>query len=333
MNPKTLTALIDADIEIYRAAAVAQHTVDFDDGDGPTVLLNMERAQEEFRANIRQLLQSCRAKQALLCFTDRSKPKAPFRYRLTTTYKAQRSGIKPELHDPLIDWVKQNFKWRIMPGLEGDDVMAILAGSEGRNRLIIVSIDKDMITVPCRLYVPGKGWERPRVISPETADYNWMFQTLTGDSVDNYGGARGIGACQGREGPGGGPTTSRSFGSVFWTPWRRQDTTRSTRYFRRASRASCDTRTTTRRRDASAFGIRNNRSGQMQKGDIERLQELFCSGELRVFGLDVNDIRFMRETFFNAGVDFPVKLDEAQVELKVILWPKPVCPTCGKERG
>jgi DNA polymerase-1 len=199
MNPSTLTALVDADIVVYQAAAVSEQSVDFDDGDGPTTILNMDRAKETVIKTLTTYRKAVRAKDMRLCLTDRSSAKATFRYKVLPSYKGQRPNSKPALHDELLDWMKDEYKHILYPGLEGDDVMGILASGEGRSRLVIVSIDKDMTTVPCRLWVPGKGQEKPRLISHEEADRNWMIQTLTGDTVDNYKGAPGIGPVKARQ--------------------------------------------------------------------------------------------------------------------------------------
>ena len=56
---------------------------------------------------------------------------------------------------------------------------------------IIVSSDKDMDTVPGKRYSPyhDKFFETSEYI----ANYNWLAQTLSGDSSDGYKGAKGIG--------------------------------------------------------------------------------------------------------------------------------------------
>ena len=74
--------------------------------------------------------------------------------------------------------------------LEGDDVLGILATSKEFNDPIIVSPDKDMRTVPCKL-LAGDDLE---LITKRQADRNWMIQALTGDNTDNYKGISGVGS-------------------------------------------------------------------------------------------------------------------------------------------
>ena len=79
----------------------------------------------------------------------------------------------------------------IIPDLEGDDVMGIIATDPTRtDQRIIVSIDKDMKTIPGHLLIGGELMH----ISPEEADYNHLYQTLVGDTIDGYSGCPGIGA-------------------------------------------------------------------------------------------------------------------------------------------
>ena len=52
---------------------------------------------------------------------------------------------------------------------------------------IIVSEDKDMKTIPGWLFNPKKD-KKPRLISPEEADWWHMLQTMTGDTTDGYKG-------------------------------------------------------------------------------------------------------------------------------------------------
>jgi len=76
--------------------------------------------------------------------------------------------------------------------LEADDVLGILATSGNRfieGEKVIVSEDKDLKTIPCKLWKSGELLN----ITKEEADYNHLFQTLTGDTTDGYSGLRGVG--------------------------------------------------------------------------------------------------------------------------------------------
>ena len=69
-------------------------------------------------------------------------------------------------------------------------MLGILATSKELDDPIIVSPDKDMRTVPCKL-LAGDDLE---LITRRQADRNWMIMALTGDTTDNYKGLSGVGS-------------------------------------------------------------------------------------------------------------------------------------------
>ena len=76
------------------------------------------------------------------------------------------------------------------PGLEGDDVLGIMATMKSTEERIIVSIDKDMKTVPGRY---ARDDFEVIEVSEDQADTWHLFQALTGDIVDGYKGCPGVG--------------------------------------------------------------------------------------------------------------------------------------------
>lgn len=79
-----------------------------------------------------------------------------------------------------------------MDGLEADDLMGILATTEGYEDSIVVTLDKDLKTIPGRHYNPVKD-DKPRTVTQAEADRYWLYQTLIGDSTDGYKGCPLIG--------------------------------------------------------------------------------------------------------------------------------------------
>ena len=75
--------------------------------------------------------------------------------------------------------------------MEADGCIGILATIKGSNS-IIVSGDKDFKTIPGRFYdfLRNEFYD----ITQEEADYWHLFQTLIGDTTDNYKGCPGCGA-------------------------------------------------------------------------------------------------------------------------------------------
>ena len=82
---------------------------------------------------------------------------------------------------------EDNYNGKVEDKLEADDLLGILGSSD--KDYIIWSIDKDLLTVPAHHLVHGKVVE----VDEEQANYNFFYQTLVGDSTDNYKGCPTIG--------------------------------------------------------------------------------------------------------------------------------------------
>jgi DNA polymerase-1 len=181
------TALIDADIVAYRAAAVSQENIDWQDGKtGPT--LSKQQALSSAKFIVDDWTERADCNKAILCFTGANN----FRREVFPEYKSNRKGDPPELLGQTIEWMKDNYESYSVHRLEADDLMSVFATSEYVKAAIIVSIDKDMQTVPAFVFNPDKD-KRPRRIRVPQADRFWMTQVLTGDSTDGYKGIPGIG--------------------------------------------------------------------------------------------------------------------------------------------
>ena len=125
----------------------------------------------------------------LMCFSD---PKANFRKHLLPTYKANRAGKrKPLGYYEVFKRVHKNFRTYQKDTLEADDCVGILMTIKGNNA-VAVSGDKDFKSIPGKFYnfLQDEFYE----ISKEEADYNHLYQTLIGDTADNYKGCPGIGS-------------------------------------------------------------------------------------------------------------------------------------------
>lgn len=183
-------ALLDGDIIAYRAACGLEKTIDWGDTGGKVTEVDIEAAKKEAVKLAQQWADKVDAKEVIVGFTGTDK----FRTRILPTYKANRSGQKPLAHAAAVQAIKDKFPNHLIRGLEADDVLGILSTTpKYADRAVIVSIDKDFRTIPGRFcnMMP----ERPKtvVITPAEADYWWMYQTLVGDSVDNYKGCPRIG--------------------------------------------------------------------------------------------------------------------------------------------
>lgn len=181
-----MVALIDADIVAYRAASVAQENIDWNDGvEGNT--LSSQQAKESAQHIINEWMHGARQNRAILCWSSTNN----FRKEISDTYKTNRGGEKPELLLEVTEWMKSNHESYSVEGLEADDVMGIYHTTSGTDS-VIVSIDKDMQTIPGMVFNPDKD-RGPKRISIGQADRFWMLQTLMGDRVDGIKGIPRIG--------------------------------------------------------------------------------------------------------------------------------------------
>jgi len=187
----TLRLLIDGDILTYKVCWAVQTVVHWDDG-----ILTTATNVEELKAQANTMIEYWQEKlgegkefTTVICFSDRANN---FRRKIFPDYKLNRKDSKKPLgYNHLETYLKEHYATKTQPMLEADDVLGILATDGEFDRNIIISIDKDMLTIPCEYY--NMDSEITEVIDEKTADHMFFFQTLTGDSVDNYKGCPGIG--------------------------------------------------------------------------------------------------------------------------------------------
>jgi DNA polymerase-1 len=185
----TRTLLIDADVVAYNAAAACEVATHWGDGYW-TWHCEESQVQAAVIDKIEQYREGLDATDVKLCLTD---SEGNFRFSVLPSYKGNRKGTKkPLVLKAIKQWLIEEHEAYFRPGLEGDDCMGILATSKAiKGEKIIVSIDKDMKTIPglyCRDLTSGVV-----EISEEEADYWHLYQTLTGDTTDGYAGCPGIG--------------------------------------------------------------------------------------------------------------------------------------------
>lgn len=187
------TLLADGDIDAYQIASACQQTTDWGDGE-ITTSADIEEAKRQIDIRLKMLKKMLGADRVIVCLTDTQN----FRKDILPTYKANRQGVlKPVLLTELRQHLKDHHEVFQRPFLEADDVMGILS-TMGDNDLIkgeriIVSIDKDMKSVPGLLFNPMKVADGVIEIGIHQADYQHMYQTLIGDATDGYKGCPGVG--------------------------------------------------------------------------------------------------------------------------------------------
>lgn len=180
-----MTLLIDADWLIYAACTACECDIRWDEW---IHTLHLEPA--DVHAYIGNRIEGWQAttgeSDVVMCFSDYPS----FRHDLFPEYKANRIGKRKPLGlRDLRLWVEQRYETRTMVGLEGDDVLGILATNGSYRSPIIVSPDKDMRTIPGLLLAK----DEVEVITASSAVRSWMRQALTGDQSDGYPGIKGCG--------------------------------------------------------------------------------------------------------------------------------------------
>lgn len=186
------TLLIDADIVAYQVAARNETKYDFEDGQAPAIVIDGDKALRDVEEALSGFAATLKAQRTVVCLSD---PKKNWRKRLEPTYKLKRKDTpKPALLMAVKDYLFKEYGKAIVPWLEADDVMGILATTPGRaDEVVIVSEDKDMRGIPGLVYHPHRPENGVMLISRLDADRFHLWQALVGDPTDGYPGCPGIG--------------------------------------------------------------------------------------------------------------------------------------------
>lgn len=197
---KRIALLLDGDYLLFSAMSAAEEEVDWGD-DIWSLQCDHNKARSILKADINSIRERLKefhdAKLVMVFSTTNGEDN--WRKQVLETYKANRKGKRkpvgyPVLLQELLDdneTYYRTFRW---DGLEGDDVIGILATHPEYldvDEAIPVSCDKDFNTIPGRFY-----WlTNNKVVTNTVADANkWhMYQTIKGDTTDGYGGIPGIG--------------------------------------------------------------------------------------------------------------------------------------------
>ena len=179
----------DADILLYKSMTIAEQEIDWGD-DIWTLYADLKDAKQAFNFQLNKIRQELDVDDYVCCLSDHTHN---FRKDVDPTYKSHRKGTrKPVGYVALSEWVEEHFKTLRKPSLEGDDVMGILATKpENIGKCIIVSDDKDLKSIPGKLYRPTAGEKLD--VTEADADRFFLTQVLTGDPADGYKGLAGVG--------------------------------------------------------------------------------------------------------------------------------------------
>ena len=181
-----MTLLIDADWLIFNSCCACEqdtrwneweHTLHSDERDILNLIENRLDVYRSIADNNHDIV---------MCFT--SYP--TFRHEIFPEYKINRIGKrKPLALKSIIKEVKQRYETVAYDNLEGDDVLGLLATNGRYKDPIIVSVDKDMRTLPCKLIAA----EEIEHITNKKATRHWFEMSLAGDAGDGILGIKGMG--------------------------------------------------------------------------------------------------------------------------------------------
>ena len=183
-------ALIDGDVVLYEVTASCEQAWDWGN-DMWTLHSDFREARQKFDCWIADLVKLLEVDEVVVALSDR----ANWRKDVLPTYKANRKGKRKPLTFPTLrDYATRTYKCAELPTLEADDVLGILATDPARKTEdVVVTIDKDLRTVPGKHFNPNHPEEGIVEVSLEQADFNHLMQSLAGDPVDGYAGCPGIG--------------------------------------------------------------------------------------------------------------------------------------------
>ena len=180
------TLLCDSDIFAFKLASTNQVNSPWGSWTYP------EQAIQLLDSYVAELVETLKADKVIMCLTD---PNDNFRYEVMDDYKDRDRSGRPELLTMLKQHLTEEYDSYVRPRLEADDVMGILATHPHliEDNTIVVSEDKDLRTIPCKLYNPNRPELKTITITDTQAKAFHMWQTICGDAVDGFKGAKGIG--------------------------------------------------------------------------------------------------------------------------------------------
>ena len=191
--------LIDADLLLYKAAIGSEFTCDWG-GNNWVLSANLDQAMDTIQARIKGMKLHFNTSSFTMVRSDDKN----FRSSLYPEYKGDRKLTrKPIIYTPLRDWVDDEYGCIHYANCEADDTLGILHTQDPQADTIIISEDKDMLTVPGKLYRGGE----LITVTPAMAHRYHMLQTLTGDATDGYPGCPGMGPVSAEKALQGAPET------------------------------------------------------------------------------------------------------------------------------
>ena len=177
-------ALIDADIAYHRAAFSCESEFTFDDQKIRTA--ESADVADMFHRILSSTLSHLKTDRFILCWTSNTN----FRHDVLSSYKKNRENVRrPQVDIEVKSCLKTRYPSSTVHNLEADDILGLLSGPD----TVIVSDDKDLLTIPGLHFRPNKHDEGVFYVAPYDAHRMWFKQILMGDRIDGYSGIPGIG--------------------------------------------------------------------------------------------------------------------------------------------
>jgi len=185
------TILVDGDVIAYQVTTSVETAIDWGD-DMWTLHADFKEAKNKVDISLSNLMDTLDGVEMFITLSGSKN----FRKEILPTYKSHRKKTrKPVIYPEIKQYMRDTYKVYEFDRLEGDDVLGLLATGSKKLKAdpVVVSIDKDLKTIPGQYYNPDKPEEGIKKITVEEADYNHLYQTLMGDTTDGYSGCPGIG--------------------------------------------------------------------------------------------------------------------------------------------
>jgi len=184
--------IIDGDIIAFQACAASEKAIKWDD-DLWTLQTDEWEAKHKAHTSVERIIAKAKEYFDVGYVHIAISSTTNFRKDVYPDYKANRvNKRKPMCIREVVAHLGTKYPVKVWTGIEADDVMGIWATMNPDQEVLIYSADKDMATIPGAWHMRNLD-DEPLKITQLEADRNWFTQALTGDSVDNYAGIKGVG--------------------------------------------------------------------------------------------------------------------------------------------
>jgi hypothetical protein len=190
------TLIVDGDIYAFQGAAGAEEVTNWgtDDDDGCKWMVTADEttARRYVDNAFEELMENLGGTDMIIALSDGEN----WRKSVLPTYKHNRSTARRPIILPQVrQYIREKYAAWQRPTLEGDDLLGILSGLHSRfpGEKIMVTLDKDMSTLPGLHYRPHRSVLGVFEVSLADANRFHLMQGLAGDATDGYSGCPGWG--------------------------------------------------------------------------------------------------------------------------------------------